>query len=277
MESALAAADHLSPESILNMHRALMDGTNDSEGAGQWRDEQVWIGSSHVSPIGADFVPPHHTHVPALMDDVMDYARRTDIPALVQVAIAHAQFETIHPFTDGNGRTGRALHAMLKHRGVASHVTVPVSAGLLADVRNYHDALTAYRAGDPDRIITVTAEASFLAIENGTRLAEDVVAITESWASKITARRDSAVWPVLDLLARQPVVNAAVLESKLGLDYMRQKRALDALEAAASSSAWTSSRKAAADGRLRCSRLWTHSRNVRDAAAAASRALRRRS
>jgi Fic family protein len=232
MESALAAADHLSPESILNMHRALMDGTNDADVAGQWRDEQVWIGSSHVSPIGADFVPPHHTRVPALMDDVMDYARRTDIPALVQAAIAHAQFETIHPFTDGNGRTGRALlHAMLKHRGVATNVTVPVSAGLLANVRNYHDALTAYRARDPDRIITVTAEASFLAIENGTRLAEDVVAITESWASKITARRDSAVWPVLDLLARQPVVNAAILESKLGLDYMRQKRALDALEA----------------------------------------------
>ncbi|MFC9352840.1 Fic family protein [Arthrobacter sp. NPDC057013] len=233
MESALAAAEHLSPESILDMHRALMDGTNDDDVAGRWRQEQVWIGSSHVSPIGADFVPPHHSRVPALMEDVMDYARRTDLPAIVQGAIAHAQFETIHPFTDGNGRTGRALlHAMLKRRGLASHVTVPVSAGLLADVHNYHDALTAYRAGDPERIITVTAEASFLAIDNGTRLADDVVAITTSWADKIKARRDSAVWPVLDLLARQPVVNAAVLESKLGLDYMRQKRAMDSLEAA---------------------------------------------
>ncbi|MCO4236323.1 Fic family protein [Pseudarthrobacter raffinosi] len=233
MESALAAADNLAPQSILDMHRALMHDSNDAEIAGQWRDEQVWIGSSHVSPIGADFVPPHHSRVPALMEDVMDYARRTDLPAMVQGAVAHAQFETIHPFTDGNGRTGRALlHAMLKHRGVASHVTVPVSAGLLANVTNYHDALTAYRAGNPEPIITVTAEASFLAIDNGTRLADDVVTITESWASKITARRDSAVWPVLDLLARQPVVNAAVLETKLGLDYMRQKRALDVLEAA---------------------------------------------
>lgn len=233
MESALAAADNLAPQSILDMHRALMHDSNDADIAGQWRDEQVWIGSSHVSPIGADFVPPHHSRVPALMEDVMDYARRTDLPAMVQGAVAHAQFETIHPFTDGNGRTGRALlHAMLKHRGVASQVTVPVSAGLLANVTNYHDALTAYRAGDPEPIITVTAEASFLAIDNGTRLADDVVTITESWASKITARRDSAVWPVLDLLARQPVVNAAVLETKLGLDYMRQKRALDVLEAA---------------------------------------------
>lgn len=233
MESALAAADNLAPQSILDMHRALMHDSNDADIAGQWRDEQVWIGSSHVSPIGADFVPPHHSRVPALMEDIMDYARRTDLPAMVQGAVAHAQFETIHPFTDGNGRTGRALlHAMLKHRGVASHVTVPVSAGLLANVTNYHDALTAYRAGDPEPIITVTAEASFLAIDNGTQLADDVVTITESWASKITARRDSAVWPVLNLLARQPVVNAAVLETKLGLDYMRQKRALDVLEAA---------------------------------------------
>jgi Fic family protein len=233
MEAALAAADHLSPDSVLDMHRALMDGTRDSDLAGQWRNEQVWIGTSMVSPIGADFVPPHHSRVPELMDDVLDYARRVDVPAIIQEAIAHAQFETIHPFTDGNGRTGRALlHAMLKHRGVAAHATVPVSAGLLANVGAYHDALTAYRGGDPEPIITVTAEASFRAIDNGTRLADDVVAITEGWASKITARRDSAVWPVLELLARQPVVNAAVLESKLGLDYMRQKRALDTLEEA---------------------------------------------
>jgi Fic family protein len=150
-----------------------------------------------------------------------------------RTAIAHAQFETIHPFTDGNGRTGRALlHAMLKHRGVAAHATVPISAGLLANVGAYHDALSAYRSGDPEPIITVTAEASFRAIDNGTRLANDVLAITEGWASKITARRDSAVWPVLELLTRQPVVNAVVLESKLGLDYMRQKRALDTLEEA---------------------------------------------
>jgi Fic family protein len=233
METALAAADHLNPDSILDMHRALLDGTRDTDVAGQWREEQVWIGTSTVSPIGAEFVPPHHTRVPELMADVMDYARRTDVPAIIQSAIAHAQFETIHPFTDGNGRTGRALlHAMLKHRGVASHITVPVSAGLLANVEAYHEALTAYRAGDPGQIIRVTAEASFRAIDNGAKLADDVVTITEGWTSRIAARGDSAVWPILDLLARQPVVNAAVLESKLGLDYRRQKRALDALEEA---------------------------------------------
>ena len=231
METALAAADHLNPASVLDMHRALMEGTRDADVAGQWRDQQVWIGTSQYSPIGAEFVPPHHSRVPDLMDDVMDYARRLDVPPVVQGAIAHAQFETIHPFTDGNGRTGRALlHAMLKHRGVSTNVTTPVSAGLLANVTGYHTALTAYRAGDPEQIITVTAEAAFRAIENGTKLAEDVETITEGWKGKVKARSDSAVWPVLELLARQPVINAAVLEHDLGLDYMRQKRALDALE-----------------------------------------------
>jgi hypothetical protein len=63
METALAAADHLSPDSILDMHRALMDGTRDADVAGHWHKEQVWIGTSTASPIGAEFVPPHHTRV----------------------------------------------------------------------------------------------------------------------------------------------------------------------------------------------------------------------
>ena len=151
------------------------------------------------------------------------------MPAVIQAALAHAQFETIHPFTDGNGRTGRSLmHAMLRHRGVTSKVTVPVSAGLLANVHAYHESLTAYRSGDPEAIVNLCSEASLLAIENGTRLVQDIQAVTDSWRDRIKARSDSAVWPVLDLLARQPVVNTQSLES-LGLDYPRLHRAMTAL------------------------------------------------
>ena len=233
METALAADDNMDSESVLRMHEALMAGTPDQDVSGQWRRQQVWIGSSVVSPIGATYIAPAHERVPELMEDVMAYARRSDIPVMVQAAIAHAQFETIHPFTDGNGRTGRALmHAMLKRRGTASRVTVPVSSGLLANVQGYLDALTAFREGEPDVIIALCAEASFLAIDNGTMLAADVAAIAESWKSKIVARKDAAVWKVLDLLARQPVVNALSLQEKVGLDYRRAKRAMDDLEAA---------------------------------------------
>lgn len=231
METALAAAADMDTASVLRMHEVLMEGTADEDAAGQWRQQQVWIGSSVVSPIGATYIAPAHERVPELMNDVMAYARRRDVPVMVQAAIAHAQFETIHPFTDGNGRTGHALlHAMLKRRGTASRVTVPVSSGLLANVSGYHDALTAFREGDPDLIITLCAEASFLAIENGTLLAADVAAITESWNARIVARKDAAVWKVLDLLARQPVVNALSLQDRLGLDYRRAKRAMDELE-----------------------------------------------
>lgn len=120
MEAALTTADEINTASVLRMHEALMDGTPDQDVAGQWRPQQVWIGTSVVSPIGATFVPPKFERVPELMDDVMAYARRPDVPVMVQAAICHAQFETIHPFTDGNGRTGPALlHSMLKHRRVA--------------------------------------------------------------------------------------------------------------------------------------------------------------
>lgn len=230
MEAALDASDRMDTDSVLAMHRALMDHTRDAAMAGSWRQEQVWIGTSIASPIGADFVPPAYDRIPALMDDVMFYASRTDVPSMVQAAIAHAQFETIHPFTDGNGRTGRALlHSMLKHRGVATTVSVPVSAGLLADIGAYHRALTKYREGDPEPIIILCAEASLRAIDNGTKLAQNVTDITASWQDRVKARTDSAVWPVLKLLASRPVVNAAVLESELGLDYMRMKRAMDTL------------------------------------------------
>lgn len=229
MEAALQASENLSPSAVLEMHRVLMEGTRDSAVVGMWRTQQVWIGTSNVTPVGAVFVPPSHTRIPELMDDVMEYAARSDVPAIVQAAIAHAQFETIHPFIDGNGRTGRSLlHAMLRRRRVASHVTVPVSAGLLTNVNAYHLALTAYRDGDPEPIINLTSEASLLAIENGTHLATDVMGIRESWRTKVKARADSAVWPVLDLLSRQPVVNQDSL-TKLNLDYMRSKRAMDTL------------------------------------------------
>ncbi len=230
MEAALRASADLTPESVLAMHSALLAETRDAPISGSWRQEQVWIGTSISSPIGADFVPPHHQHVPELVADVMTYARRHDVPALVQTAIAHAQFETIHPFTDGNGRTGRALiHSMLKRRGVASNVSVPVSAGLLGSVASYHQALTEYRYGDPEAIINLCSEASFRAISNGTQLADDAVSIANNWRDRISARRDSAVWSVLELLGSRPVVNATVLQAELGLDYMRMRRAMDSL------------------------------------------------
>jgi Fic family protein len=87
MNAALAAADSLNAASVLNMHRVLMKHA-DPAGAGAWRDEPVWIGTSSVSPIHADFVAPDAKRVPELMEDLMGYARRNDVQILAQSAIA---------------------------------------------------------------------------------------------------------------------------------------------------------------------------------------------
>ena len=199
------------------MHEVLLE-HDPHHDAGAFRREPVWIGTDGRSPVGADFVAPAWERVPGLVDDVMAFARRLDLPRLAQVAVAHAQFETIHPFTDGNGRTGRALlQAMLRSNELTRNVTVPVSAGLLIDTAGYVEALTAYRRGDVEPIIRRVAEAAFAAIGNATELVEDIRRIRRSWQDRIEARRDSGVWDALDVVARQPVLNATVLAAEMGV------------------------------------------------------------
>ncbi len=189
METAVALADHLDGDAILAMHKALL-GSTEPESAGKWRTVQNWIGGSGSSPHEAMFVPPQPDRVPAAIHDLERFLARDDLPVLVQAAIAHAQFETIHPFTDGNGRTGRALvHSLLRAKELTRHVTVPVSAGLLADTRRYFEALTAYRDGDPEPIVERLANASFAAINNGRALVDELHTVRASWDEAISARR----------------------------------------------------------------------------------------
>jgi len=217
MDAAIALAGRISADSILAMHHALMAGT-EPESAGRWREGQVWIGGGRLGPYGAMFVPPHHSRVVPAIEDLIAFIQRDDLPVLAQAAIAHAQFETIHPFSDGNGRTGRALlHSMLRSKGLTRNVTVPVSAGLLTDTQTYFNALDAYRAGDPVPIVTQLANAGFLAVANGRRLVAELRQIGNGWRSRISARRDSRVWQVLGLLMRHPVINAQLLVRELGV------------------------------------------------------------
>ena len=110
------------------------------------RTEQVWIGGGTFGPRGADAIAAHHTRVPDAITDLLAFAGRADVSTLPQMAIAHAQFETIHPFSDGSGRTGRALiQAILRNKRLTRQITVPVSAGLLTNTDAYFDALGSYR------------------------------------------------------------------------------------------------------------------------------------
>ena len=217
MTSAIDLADSVTPASVLAVHAALMHGQPHAN-PGRLRKEQVWIGGSGVSPHGAEFVPPQHTRVEAALDDVCEFIARTDVPLLAQCAIAHAQFETIHPFADGNGRVGRALvHAMLQHAGATTRATVPISAGLLTDTEAYFAALTAYRSGDVNAIIARFVEATFVAIGNGRTLARQLVDVHEAWSTLIRARRTASIWQVLPLLLSQPVVTSALIQQVTGV------------------------------------------------------------
>ena len=228
MQAAVALSDKVDANAILAMHRALM--VNEPRHTpGAFRAEPAWIGGGST-PVGATFVGPRHALIPGAIDDLIAFAQRNDVPTLPQIAVAHAQFETIHPFTDGNGRTGRALvQAMLRNKGLTRKVTVPVSAGLLADTDAYFAALTSYRAGAAAPIVDRFSQATVLAIANGRQLVADIRDIRENWNSVIRARSDSAVWKVADLLTRRPVVNAALLAQELGIESTNAHRYLNPL------------------------------------------------
>ena len=229
MQAAIELADRLDAPAILAMHAALL-GQHDPKIAGRWRDAQVWIGSSNYGPHTASFVPPHHSRVPAAIDDLVKFMRRDDLAVLPQAALAHAQFETIHPFPDGNGRTGRALvHCLLRGKRLTRQVTVPVSAGLLTDTDRYFDALTAFRSGDIQPIVERFAEASFDSVINGRRLVTELRAIREAWSAAITSRRQATVWRVLDVVLQHPVLDNGLVQRELGVSVMGADAAITEL------------------------------------------------
>lgn len=217
MAAAIELARRIDDRAILAMHSALLE--HSAPGiAGRWRDQQVWIGGGDLGPHGASFVPPHHRHIPGAIADLVAFIDRDDVTVLAHAALAHAQFETVHPFPDGNGRTGRALvHAMLRHKGLTRNVTIPVSAGILVDVERYFDALTRFRAGDPTAIVEAFATAAFAATTNGRTLVEDLRGLRAGWQERIRASRDAGAWRLADVLVRHPVVNAALVAHELGV------------------------------------------------------------
>lgn len=209
MSAAVAVADRMDVAAILEMHGHLGGGT-DPANAGRLREEWVWVGGE--SPVTAMFVAPPAPDVPDAMDDLVSFLRRDDMDPLVQAALGHAQFETIHPFTDGNGRCGRALvSAVLRRRGVTPTMSVPVSSGLLTDTGAYFGALTAYRDGDISPILEAFAMAAERAVSNAALLRQDVVAVRD--AVLATARRRSASLDRLaEVCSTEPAFTVAALD-----------------------------------------------------------------
>lgn len=229
MQTAIDLSDDLGVTTILHAHAALMSTQNGAQ-PGRVRDEQVWIGGHGSTPHSALFVPPHADRVRSALKDLMAFCDRTDIPPLTHASLAHAQFETIHPFVDGNGRTGRVLvHAMLRRSGLTRRLTVPVSAGLLVDTASYFNALTQYREGNPGPIVSRFSQASFTAVTNGRQLIDDLAETYETWQASVRARSDGAVWRVLPLLLRQPAITVRTVQEAVGVSQPAAQNAVDEL------------------------------------------------
>ena len=221
--------DSPSTDAIRAMHRVLLR-EDAPEIAGELRTEPVWIGGREDSPRDALFVPPHQDQVKELLGDLEAFMARTDIPALAHAAVAHAQFETIHPFGNGNGRTGRALvHVMLKKHRLSRGTALPVSAGLLAQATTYFTALDDYRVGKVEPIVKLFAEAAVQAAEQRTWLARQLQEIQREWKARLNARGDALAWDVLPLLLRRPVLTASAVAEELHTSSPNARNALDRL------------------------------------------------
>ncbi len=229
LAKAISGSRRITADEIILIQQVLLE-SSAPKITGSFRQEQVWIGGTSYSPHGADHVAPHHTRVPRSIADLADFIARDDLPHLAQIAIAHAHFENIHPFPDGNGRTGRVIvQRMLQASGLTRHSLVPLSAGLLGSTDTYFEALNQYREGNLSPILEVFVAATFDAIANSTTLANELTEIHGRWKAMISARSDSAIWRALELCATRTAITADTLVSELEVSSPNAYRQIEKL------------------------------------------------
>jgi Fic family protein len=247
----LAAAPAITVEGVVDLQRVLLPDEAQLQGL---RTVQNWIGGSDYHPLDADFVPPAPQFVKPLMNDLVEYMDAGGHSALVQAGLVHAQFETIHPFRDGNGRVGRALiHTVLVRRGLTSTAVLPLSPVLLTHSQEYVGGLTAYRYNGPP--VSPAAEegvsgwlrafllAARLAVAQARDFAEQLDQLRTAWEQAVAGERasrgirsapraDSATARILANLQENPVLTAATVARLYDVPAVSAIKALDELTAA---------------------------------------------
>lgn len=229
---AVSARGQLSQEDLLGAHARLMrEDPGERTYAGRLRDMQNWVGGSDHSPRDALLIPAPPELVAPLFADIIQFANRRDLPALLQAAIAHAQFETLHPFTDGNGRIGRAMiNAILRIRGITSSIVVPLASALVARKDEYFQALNEFRDGDVEPILTSFTMSAHIAAEESETSARRIAHLPQQWRDQLgRLRRGSATDRLLELVLVEPMVTALQAEQRLGLRSSGTYLAIDRL------------------------------------------------
>jgi Fic family protein len=224
-------------DQILAIHRVLLEHAPNASIAGELRSDQNWIGGNDYNPCGADFVPPPPENVAALLDDLVTFCAEETLPPIVQAAVAHAQFETIHPFADGNGRTGRALvQVILRRRGLASAYVPPISVVLAAERERYIRGLSIFREGRDDEWLMLFATATARAADLAGHYLGEVALLQESWRGQLRAagspRAGAAAWVAIDVLPAHPIITVPVAVGATGRTKPAVSKAIEQLAGA---------------------------------------------
>ncbi len=236
---AIPQDEALTPDHILEVHRRLLSGSRLDAYAGRLREVQNWIGGSSVNPCAASFVPPPHEFVPGLLEDLCTFCNSDSLPAVVQAALAHAQFETIHPFVDGNGRTGRVLiQIILRRRGLAPRVLPPVSLILATWTRDYIDALTrTHYVGAVDsreahdgynQWIALFATACRRSIEDAAKFETQTAQLRRNWRDRLeSVRRNSSLDLLIEVLPGIPLLTVGSAAGFINRSFQTTNEAID--------------------------------------------------
>lgn len=234
MTDVMRSADKpLSHEDLHRWHRAIMEsGSPSAVAVGAYRDVQGWIGGRGDTPVGADFVPPPPESVEPLMDDLIRFTNEPRLSPVIHAAVVHAQFETIHPYGDGNGRIGRALvYRVLAARGAIRNTAPPMSPIIVRDRNPYIAGLTAYRDGQPTAWIDTFVQILDSACGYSLLLNAALTELTEVWSGKVSDIRKSAIdHKIVSTLIAEPILDAQTVAKQFDVSAVAARDALMRLE-----------------------------------------------
>ncbi len=235
IENLIQAAENQNPAdtgALTTAHSILMkDDPYETRYAGKIRDVQNWIRGSDYSPRNAVHVPPAPERVEALMADLQSFCGRRDIPALAQAALAHAQFESIHPFTDGNGRIGRALiNAILRHRGLTQTAVIPIASAFAARRDWYFELVNTYRTGRGALFVEFLASSAIIVCQEAEASARTLGEMPSLWRETVKPRSGSAADSLIDTLLAMPLITVESVSQRLGISNTAANAGIQKLE-----------------------------------------------
>lgn len=221
----------LTVDALLAWHSRLMRNapTIAARHVGAFRDTLGWVGGA--SPLLAVHVAAPAEDVPALMEDLVTFVARNDVDPITKTAVVHAQFETIHPFADGNGRIGRVLIGWMIATDLGVNIPPPVSLQMAQDVGGYQSGLTLYRQGLVDVWVSWFADAVAKAAAGSAEILSAVSELQSTWREATSGvRADSVAHRIVELLPEHPILSSSLASESLNVSAEAARVALVTLE-----------------------------------------------